>query len=709
MQQIPYLNREVCYMISLRWLSDLKIKNKITLAALILVIFSMVLSMVMVSITVKRQHITASKNIIQNTFRIIERELNDVKLKSLSDIGQMIPAADLGNKIKYIMDFKEDGFSMIQSISEQMVKDILKEMFNKNIHELMIFGVDKTALAFIRIEGHLVSAGIYDESLKQYQLCRLEVGSSMGSLSWKPIDMKAFVGAPDRFREEKTGLKNGQDNALVLTTQVPVFAEVMDEDTDEFQSRQVGLILSSRKLESRFAETISSYTNTDINIFSENRLSIGTIKIYDYLNDIPNMDAEGAIQFNEPVIGNQAYIQGVKPLLEQSIPIGHIAVLLPYQDIQANTAQMIRLQFVVSVVCIALTIPIMLLFSRVLTKPIMTILAGLKNISEGEGDLTQRIESDTKDEIGELARYFNVFIHSIQKMIREITDRTDTLSISSSDLYQLSEAMNKDNDNIRTEFKNAVEKAVGMSSNIKDVSLKMNEGSNNITMIASAAEEMTTTIKEIARSTDEASTISEKAVQKADEISHLVSSLGIAAREIGKVTETINDISEQTNLLALNATIEAARAGEAGRGFAVVAKEIKELAQQTAMATKGIKQKIEDIQKSTSGTVEFIEEITEVIAKIDHIVSAINTGVEEQLHVAKEITVTISRISEGIGMADRSISKNAEVSDRIAEDMGNVKSFSEQASQIIIKVRSSAKDLSRLAEEVRLLLGRFKV
>jgi methyl-accepting chemotaxis protein len=175
------------------------------------------------------------------------------------------------------------------------------------------------------------------------------------------------------------------------------------------------------------------------------------------------------------------------------------------------------------------------------------------------------------------------------------------------------------------------------------------------------------------------------------------------------VTETINDISAQTNLLALNATIEAARAGESGRGFAVVAKEIKELAQQTAFATQGIKQKIGDIQASTSGTVEFIEEITEVIGKIDNIISAINSGVDEQLQVAKEIAVNISKASVGIVKVDKNISSNAEASDRIAEDMGKVELFSDKASQISIKVRSSAKNLSKLTEEVKSLLSMFKV
>jgi len=102
-----------------------------------------------------------------------------------------------------------------------------------------------------------------------------------------------------------------------------------------------------------------------------------------------------------------------------------------------------------------------------------------------------------------------------------------------------------------------------------------------------------------------------------------VHQLGQAAREIGKGTETINEISSQTNLLALNATIEAARAGSAGKGFAVVANEIKQLAQQTASATEDIKKRIGGVQSSTAGGIAEIEKVTQVIHEVSDIVSSI--------------------------------------------------------------------------------------
>ena len=118
--------------------------------------------------------------------------------------------------------------------------------------------------------------------------------------------------------------------------------------------------------------------------------------------------------------------------------------------------------------------------------------------------------------------------------------------------------------------------------------------------------------------------------------------LGATADKIGKVTETITDISEQTNLLALNATIEAARAGKAGKGYAVVANEIKDLAKQTAEATVDIKNIVDNIQATSKTTEKGIEQIGTVIGEVNDIVGTVATAVEEQTAATQEIAGNIA-------------------------------------------------------------------
>src|SRR5450755_3889605 len=125
--------------------------------------------------------------------------------------------------------------------------------------------------------------------------------------------------------------------------------------------------------------------------------------------------------------------------------------------------------------------------------------------------------------------------------------------------------------------------------------------------------------------------------------------LGQAAREIGKVTETINEISSQTNLLALNATIEAARAGSAGKGFAVVANEIKLLAQQTASATEDIKVRIGGVQSSAADGIAEVERVSRIIHEVSDLVSSIAAAIEEQTTVTKDIARNIAHASNGVG------------------------------------------------------------
>ena len=149
-----------------------------------------------------------------------------------------------------------------------------------------------------------------------------------------------------------------------------------------------------------------------------------------------------------------------------------------------------------------------------------------------------------------------------------------------------------------------------MTANVMSVASGMEQTSTNLGTVATATEQMTSTIGEIAGNSEKARRITEEATRQAARIGEQMNQLGAAAQEIGKVTETITEISSQTNLLALNATIEAARAGSAGKGFAVVANEIKELAKQTAAATEDIKGRIAGVQSSTAGGIAEIGKVT---------------------------------------------------------------------------------------------------
>jgi len=342
-------------------------------------------------------------------------------------------------------------------------------------------------------------------------------------------------------------------------------------------------------------------------------------------------------------------------------------------------------------------------------KPISSAVAGLKDIAEGEGDLTTRLEVSGKDEVGELSRWFNTFIEKLQRIITEIAANSEAVTASSTDLSNLSEQISNGSEQMSGKANTVASAAEEMSSNSNSVAAAMEQAATNMNMVATATEEMTASVNEIAQNSEKARSATGEAVTQAKKASDQVEELGHAAEDIGKVTETITEISEQTNLLALNATIEAARAGEAGKGFAVVANEIKELAKQTADATQEIKQKIDMNRESTSKTVKEIEQIARVINTVNEIVSTIATAVEEQSVTTKEIASNVAQASIGIQEVNQNVADSSTVAGEIAKDISQVNHSAGEMSGSSSQLHTNASDLETLAEQLRDVVGQFKV
>jgi methyl-accepting chemotaxis protein len=347
--------------------------------------------------------------------------------------------------------------------------------------------------------------------------------------------------------------------------------------------------------------------------------------------------------------------------------------------------------------------------SRGITVPINKAVARLKDIAEGEGDLTQRLEVDTRDELGEMANWFNTFLNNLQAIIKDIASNSVTLSNASTELSAISQQMSAGAEQTSGKSNTVAAASEEMSTNINSVAAAMEQAATNLNMVASATEEMTSSVAEIAQNSEKARDITETAVAKAQETSKKVNELGNAAQAISKVTEVITEISEQTNLLALNATIEAARAGEAGKGFAVVANEIKELAKQTAEATLEIKNQIEGVQGSTQETVADIGEISEVIGKVNETVGIIAAAVEEQSVTTQDIAGNISQASAGVQEVNTNVAQSTEVTSTISRDIAEVSQASNEMTTSSSQVNLSAEELAGMAETINGMVGKFKV
>jgi methyl-accepting chemotaxis protein len=386
-----------------------------------------------------------------------------------------------------------------------------------------------------------------------------------------------------------------------------------------------------------------------------------------------------------------------------------ISVSVPVDEIMAGARSLRNINILIAVITLLILIcAVYFIAGTIIVNPVKQVVAGLYDIAQGDGDTTKRLEVMSGDEIGELAKAFNLFMDKLQDLIKTVTTDAFTIDDSAASLVEIAGVMSSGADDT-SEKSGAVAAATEeMTSNISSVAAAMEEASANINMVASATEEMSSTINEIAGNSEKARTISEDAVKKAANASNSMAELGKAAQEIGKVTETINDISEQTNLLALNATIEAARAGEAGKGFAVVASEIKALAMQTAEATREIQERINGVQSTAQGTVSEIKDVTKVIGDMNDIVSTIASAVEEQSIATTEISDNISNASTGVSEVGENMSQVSAASDEIASDIAYVNNASEEMSNSSGQVNDKAVGLSELAGKLKEILGTFK-
>ncbi|MBU2454094.1 MAG: HAMP domain-containing protein, partial [Proteobacteria bacterium] len=635
-------------------------------------------------------------------------------------IEHMVTINKMGDIIKFLAGNKDIGLNLARQSYDKIGNIITNTAILEKLWSVRVYTMEKNLVSYMdRIDSEKMVMGFIYQSDFHYRPFKTgEEYDQVKVIEASKIDginLSKAYGA--NIPDQKQVSFSRSENYLSIQTIIPVFANYYNAELEKAEPKQCGFVIAEERLSNEFVKRMSRITGMELNLFVDGAFSTGMMPQYEKvdISSVPETHdglwdiKKQKFHYSEIKLADQRYFQSMLPVYSSGKFIGGLLILQSDEIVKTNTRQMIIMIGLVALVCMIFVIPLAYIAAGKFVLPLIDIVEKLKDIAEGEGDLTSRLEIKSKDEIGQVAQWFNSFIDKIHGLILDVAKNAQELNQSSSTLAQISKTMAHGAEQTSTSANSVSAAGEEMSVSMVSVASAMEQASSNMGMVAAATEEMTNTITEISKNTVMAKQITDEVVSKTDNASAQIVELGKAADDIGHVVEVITDISDQVNLLALNATIEAARAGEAGKGFAVVANEIKDLARQTADATKEIKEKVEKIRSSTGITVGGIKSISDVVNRVNEIVLIIASAVEEQSVTTRNISQNIVQVTQGIDKINDNISQSSSVSAEIAKDIAAVTAAANEMTDSSSQVDVRSKDLSSLSEKLMELVNKFKI
>jgi methyl-accepting chemotaxis protein len=564
----------------------------------------------------------------------------------------------------------------------------------------------------------------------------------------------AIITGPDA-RKEKISDPMFQTVAGKDTYTVRVSAPVINRRTGEVVGR-VSMNVNTAYLQPVVDETIRNHPDiTAMTVYSDNSTVIASVvaeQIGKLLRDAQRPLFSGDVDAAQDAVlrGEKRRFAEYSEALKQDLEI----ILYPFtigetgvswalmlgtekSVIMEEVTAMIRYTIIIAVVVLIVAALIIFFVSGSITNPIVKVALTLKDISEGEGDLTKTVNINSKDEIGDLARYFNATLQKIKNLVAVIKDKSVILFNTGNELAgnmtETAAAINE----ITANIQNIKSQVINQSASVTETNATMEQITVNIDKLnglvdlqgtgvaqsSSAIEQMLANIQSVtqtlvknADNVKELVAVSEVGRTSVQEVAEDIQEIARESEGLLEINSVMQNIASQTNLLSMNAAIEAAHAGEAGKGFAVVADEIRKLAENSgeqsktiSTVLKKIKDSIDKIIKSTGNVLNKFEAIDNGIKIVSDQEENIRNAMEEQGAGSKQILEAISQLNETTRMVKGGSEEMQEGSKQVIQESKNLELVSQEITNGMNEMATGADQINVAVTQVNTISSVNKV